>query len=273
MDINIIKKGISRRLSGIGVHAKDFSVSSIEIESSNEKIEGYDGYLETGVSYGSRTILVPFYFQADNMLDFQHKRDDLFGVVMSKEPFHIQEIRRPEMMKYQFTDPMDIVATQADNHEVSTKRYKVRLKNMFEIEQSLKYGEGELLFTTIDNPFAESVNVMSRVFKTDNFVFHNGGNIPIDMRTQNETEITFQGASNNLSIKNITTGDEWTYTGSTTVDDAIKLKGVRSLKNDVSVFKDTNKRLISFAAGNNKFEIGGATGEFTLGISTRFYFL
>ena len=273
MDINIIKKGISRRLSGIGVYAKDFSVSSIEIESSNEKVEGYDGYLETGVSFGSRTISVPFYFRANDMIDFQHKRDELFGVVMSKEPFHIQEIRRPEIMSYPFTDQAGTVVVKADDHEVSVKRYKVRLKNVFEIEQTLRYGEGELLFTTIDQPFAESVNVMSRVFKANSFVFPNGGNLPINMRTQNETEIIFSGASDGLSIMNVSTGDIWTLNTPTVEGDVVVLKGVQSHRNEHSVFKDTNKRLIGFGVGNNEFEITGTIGDFTLEIKTRFYFL
>lgn len=119
---------------------------------------------------------------------------------------------------------------------------------------------------------AESVNIISRSYDEDEFTFKNEGNCKIDMSKQTETEIIFRGVSNNLIITNHTTGDAWKYNGSTAASDTILLKGVRSLKNGQSIFGQTNRKLISFAPGNNKIEISGANG-FELTISTRFYFL
>jgi hypothetical protein len=120
---------------------------------------------------------------------------------------------------------------------------------------------------------AETINVLEKTFITSTFRFENEGNVLIDPRSHFETEIMFKGASSNLRIRNLTTGDEWSWNGSTLANDVILLKGVRSLKNSVSVFKHTNKKLITLAPGWNDFEIIGATGGFELNIRSRFYFL
>jgi hypothetical protein len=72
--------------------------------------------------------------------------------------------------------------------------------------------------------------------------------------------ITFAGASTNLAIANTTTGDTWSYTGTTAAGDTLKLDGVRMLKNGVvSVFGATNRKLITLAPGWNNFTVTGAT--------------
>jgi hypothetical protein len=83
--------------------------------------------------------------------------------------------------------------------------------------------------------------------------------------------ITFTGASTNLQIKNLTTGDVWAYTGTTTASNTIKLDGIRSLKNNTSIFANTNHQVITLAPGYNDFQIVGATGSFTISFSFRFY--
>lgn len=120
---------------------------------------------------------------------------------------------------------------------------------------------------------AETRNVVNKKFNSSIFPFKNEGNQVIDPRKQNETEITFKGASTNLSITNHTTGDEWKYNGATSPSDIIQLKGVQSFKNATSIFGRTNKKLLTIAVGNNEFTVSGASGDFELTISTRFYFL
>lgn len=105
-----------------------------------------------------------------------------------------------------------------------------------------------------------------------NFSFHNIGDEVIDLRAQSETEIEFNGVSNGLTIRNKTTGDTWSYSGSTTANDIVLLKGIRSTKNGESIFKDTNKKILTFAPGWNDIEVSGAT-DFALTLRTRFYYI
>ena len=58
--------------------------------------------------------------------------------------------------------------------------------------------------------------------------------------------------------ENKTTGDVWQYMGTSNLNDEIVLEGIRSTKNGLSIFRDTNKRLITIAPGWNEFEIKGA---------------
>jgi hypothetical protein len=61
------------------------------------------------------------------------------------------------------------------------------------------------------------------------------------------------------------------YTGITGVNDTITLDGIRSLINGVSVFRQTNKKVLSIAPGWNDFEITGAS-EFLISFDFRFYY-
>lgn len=120
---------------------------------------------------------------------------------------------------------------------------------------------------------SESVSVLPKKFTTSSFNFKNEGNLLIDPSKHSETEITFKGPSTNLTITNNTTGDVWSYNGTTTSTEIIKLKGVQAFKDDSSIFGQTNKKLLTIAVGNNEFTVSGASGDFEFTISTRFYFL
>lgn len=276
MDIKITKhNGDTFTMESIGVTVKDILVSSPEIITHYEDIEGRHGVIDGAIStLGIRTITVPFYFDAD-LVDYPIIRDLLLGLFVDTKPFYIEELRRQKMLSYEFVGPNDKPRPlgNTENKLFSGKRYPVRLRNRLDIEQAYRCGEGELMLETVETPFGESVNIINRKYIENTFVFRNQGDVPIDMRTQNETEITFKGVSNNLTIKNLTTNEEWKYNASTTANDEIKLVGVRSLKNGQSIFSETNKKLISFGVGNNKLEVSGASEDFDLTISTRFYFL
>lgn len=293
MDINITKGDTSKRLSDIGVNAKDFVVSSIEIEVDKDKLEGRDGYRDNGATFGERTIVVPFYFEAHDLLDVPLLRDDLFRLVLDKRPFYIQEMRRAHRQSYPFVRPDEPAPAIVDNHELFQKRYKVRLANVFEIEQMLNFGEGELVFVTVDSPFAESVGTTQSeltfpaeawqigqglmfdeckyIHSTKFFSIYNAGDITLDPIDYPMT-IGYFGPSNNLEIYNETTGDVWKYTGSSTEGEMITLEGVRSLKNGDSIFPDTNMKLITLAPGWNDFALSGTTGEFLISFDHRFYY-
>jgi len=120
---------------------------------------------------------------------------------------------------------------------------------------------------------AQSINLAKKTFTESNFIYKNEGSVLIDPRKHSETEIVFKGPSTDLSITNKRTGESWSYNGTTSANDVITLKGVRALKNGVSIFKDTNKRILTFESGINEIEALGVDGSFELSIITRFYFL
>src|SRR5699024_413517 len=50
-----------------------------------------------------------------------------------------------------------------ENKYIGGKRYKVRIANVIELDQSLTFGEGELEFETTELPFAESIGTSSDI--------------------------------------------------------------------------------------------------------------
>lgn len=195
-----------------------------------------------------RNITARFYSKSDDYIDSLLSRDMLYEIL---------------------SDGSEIYVSEEKN---TGKRWKVHVDGWTPERANLRVKHFEIPMRAISGT-AESVNIIKRKYDTKTFTFKNEGNVPINMRRQSETTIIFKGASNGLTIKNLTTSDIWKYNGLTTENDEIKLIGVRSLKNGQSIFGDTNHKMIDFAPGINKFEISGTIGDFELNITTRFYFL
>lgn len=235
-------------LEALGIITRDFVVSAPSVDTQYEQIDGRHGAVEVDTTYGPRNLRGSFYVKAEGYDDYASRRDEVFEIFSGLKPFYITETR------------------------TEGKRWLVRTNGSFTPEQEWRYGKFEVDFVSA-SPFAETVNVVSRTFTESAFRFRNDGNAAIDPRAQDVTEITVKGASNKLTITNVTTGDSWRYNGTTADGDTITLKGVKSLKNGSSIFGATNKRLITLAPGNNEFTISGTIGPFEVTISTRFYFL
>ena len=65
MDVQITRmNGQTMKLSDINVQVQDFRVGSIEMRPTYINVEGANGRISTGSTYGVRTITVTFYFKA-----------------------------------------------------------------------------------------------------------------------------------------------------------------------------------------------------------------
>src|SRR5690625_2076328 len=237
-------------LDELGIRTRDFIVHSPSYNHDFEEIPGMDGVVDLGTTVGARTITCLFRFIADNWIDFGEKRDEVFDLFESKEPFYLIEKRN------------------------LFKRWLVKVADSYEIPQRNVFGNFEINFVAIKG-YAESIGTttMASTFEymdlpvtyTDykdiyatKFKIYNPGQ-PIDPRNINHfLKITYKGNSENLRIRNLTTGDEWAYNGVSNPEDEIVLEGIRSTKNGLSIFRQTNKRLITLAPGWNEFEILGA---------------
>lgn len=249
----IIERLDGRRyvLEDLKIFTRDFIVSSPEYDHTFEKIDGMDGLIDLGTTINATDLYGIFYLESDSIDKYTDKRDEVFNLFESTDPFYITDTRQPY------------------------KRWLVKIEGTFDIEQVLKYGLFEIDFTSIKG-CAESIGTttMASTFEhledlpvtyTDytniyatKFKIYNPGKM-IDPRNINHyLKIMYKGNSENLRIKNLTTGDEWVYNGSSNLDDEIVLEGIRSTKNGLSIFRQTNKRLITLAHGWNEFEIRGA---------------
>jgi hypothetical protein len=261
--------GAIYNLEDYGITTRDLAISSPGSRSYSEVIEGRHGAVGLGIDFDVRRINASFYMKAVDYDDYALLRDEVFRIFRNDEVFYVIESRNPG------------------------RRWLVRIETPFIIDQQGLYGFFDVEFIA-DNPFAESIGTTldpltfdtdlwqigqgltiddkTYQFTTSTFQVYNAGDIAVDPRVFPLT-ITFTGASTNLAITNVTTGEVWEYTGTTQAGDVIKLDGKRSTKNGLSVFRDTNRTVIKIAQGWNDFTITGASGTFTISYDFRFYYL
>lgn len=255
-------------LDEIGIETRDFNPSAPSPKHSSEEMEGSHGAIDLGTVYGPRKINCSFYLKAADMWDYALFRDEVFNIFDSEQAFYIIDKRNPG------------------------KRWLVKCSSDYEVDQKRIYGFFDIQFIAF-MPFAESIGTtqdsftfdselwqigqglvaedVSYIHSTSSFRIHNAGNVSVDPR-RFPLLITFTGASTNLKIQNKTTGDEWSYTGTTNTNDIIRLDRIRSTKNSLSIFRDTNHKAISIKPGWNDFEITGATSPFSISFDFRFYY-
>lgn len=231
-----------------GIWVEDVKIPAVVPEHYSESVEDMDGSVYFSTYLKERPITAFLQFEISDGTSITTYNRHLSGLFNPREQYYLVMDEDPSI------------------------RYGVRISNGYEIDElSWEDGKFEIEFIMF-NPLRESINLVKKSFTISSFNFKNGGNQLIDMTKQAETEITFKGSSTNLTITNKTTGDVWKYNGNTTSLEIIKLKGVQAFKGSLSIFGQTNKKLITLAVGNNEFEVTGAT-DFELNISTRFYFL
>jgi phage-related protein len=250
-------------------------VNGLDIESPTpihyrEKIEGRSGYIDLGTEYDGRKIQARVTMIAVDNIDFPLLRDEVFRIFDSREPFYLLPYESPG------------------------KRILVKYDSPYLMARKANTGEFQLTFSSAGAYF-ESIGTTLDPFTFDSEMWQTGQGLTLDetMYTHSNSTfqiynaadgvtidprnipllITFKGASTNLQIKNLTTGDTWSYTGTTTASDTIKLDGIRSLKNNASIFGYTNRKLITLAPGYNDFELTGTSGSFTVSFDFRFYSL
>lgn len=247
MDITVTKNnGDVFSFSEFGVKTLDLVVSSLSPRNLREEVEGSHGFVDLETTYDGRTLLGSFILEAPSTEEYSPARNKVFKLLNSLEPFYLEDSREPD------------------------RKWLVKVNNPFSFDQVLKYGFFEVEFLS-PSPYAESINQVAHIH-TDNFTFNNIGDVEIDMVTQQETEIEFRGLSQGLTIRNNTTAQQWRYNGSTNEDDVICLKGIRSTKNGISIFGQTNRQVFKFVPGWNNIEILNAE-DYELTIKTRFYYI
>ena len=300
MDVEITKlDGSKIKLSDIGVKVRDFIVSSIELRPTYADIDGRNGHVDMGADYGSRSIVIPFLFKADDMHGVALKRDDLYDLIAGHEPFYVREMRRikhhPGHVYEDKSDEREYKAHDYDNYFVGGKRYKVRLAGEINIEQTREYGFGEIALETTDLPFAESIGTTADIdreglsavqakwgagmglFADDGtlkythssrtFRIYNAGNIAINPFDY-ELIIAINNASKGYELRNNTTGDVFKVIDDIAQGELIIDKGTVTV-NGLQALRATNKQFITLAPGWNSFTQNQPRA---VAFDTRFYY-
>lgn len=247
----------------------DFQVHAPSPKHTTDEVEGRNGFVDMGTTYEGRSLSGSFQFYAVDGYDYALQRNEIFKMFYSREPFYLIDTREP------------------------AKRWLVKCDSSFNPEQlTAKAGEMDISFISA-SPFSESIGTTLDPFTFDaelwqigqglttedvqyihhvtSFSIYNAG-LPINPRNT-PLKIKYSGPSANLKIKNTTTGTEWAYMGDSNEGDIILLDGIRSTKNGLSIFRDSNKKLITLDTGWNDFVLTGTSGAFEISFEHRFYYL
>ena len=290
MDVEIVKSnGQKFRLSDYGV-VQDFVVNSIDRSVTRESVDGRKGSVDYGTNIGDRSISVPMIFKARDLHDYAHLRDELFGILDDDEPFYIREMRRKDYLQYEFVDfgQSPTWSNGVENEYVNGKQYKVRLDSSISPEQWDDKPNGDITieFVTSGLPFAESIYTTLELhdsgydataekyglvdniddekvqyrFTSNNFTVYNAGNVTVEPESMDINIIIAGCNGNKITIHNKTTGDKLEINVLMS-GHLVTQRGMVVTVGGVNRFRDTNRRFISLAPGDNVFEISGATFE------------
>lgn len=271
MDLTIIRKdGTQYLLSELGIKTLDFIIDAPKPRHHFQVIDNRDGVIDLGTSYEGRTMKAKLYLMAFDTTDWPLLRNDLFKLFDSREAFYIVDSREPG------------------------KRWEVKTDQFTPEQLTDTRGKVEIPFTST-RAYAQSIGTTTDPLTFDAEIWQTGGGLVLDETHYTHTvasfsiynagdgvtidprftplKITYTGPSALLEIKNLTTGDHWTYNGGTQAADKITLEGVRSTKNGLSIFGNTNRKLITLAPGFNDFQLIGTQSGFSIAFEFRFYTL
>lgn len=257
MTLILIKQdGTRYNLQELGIRVVEFEPESLNVQNTVQDIAG-SGYIVTDASYGPRYINCELQIQGQDLTDYALFRAEVFALFTNLELFYVIDTKVP------------------------SRRWYVRSDSSFSLGRKNKRGNYGLKWLCV-NKYAESIATTSSVkewdadvwawdgtiswdedlqytFSSNDFTVKNLGNAPIDPR-ENELEIIIKAtAASYLQITNNTTGETYRFNGPLSATDTLVIKGVRTLKNGVSAFRNTNFKLLTLAVGNNHFTVTGGT--------------
>lgn len=254
----------------LGIRVKDFIVESPAPITQTSMIDGMDGHLDLGTTYEGRNLYASLRVFAPEIYEFALIRNDLFRILDSREEFYLISAEEPK------------------------KRWRVKYDSPFNLaRRSLLFADLDIAFKS-PSAYSESIGSLLDPYTFDVELWQFGMNIPmVDFAYKHNTrsfsiwnlgdkvidprhdmlQIFYKGASRDLKITNQTTGDTWQHFGSSQAGDTITLDGVFTRKNGVSVFNNTNRKLIRLAPGENIFTLTGTSGAFEIAFDFRFLYL
>lgn len=263
--------GETINLDELGIRTKDFIIGSPAPEHNTDKVLDLPGVVDLGSTLGSRIITCVFKFHSIDYIDFGFIRDEIFRLFKGVEPFYLIEKRNPG------------------------KRWLVKTADAYSIPQTFVYGDFEVGFNAFSG-MAESLGKsldpqtfdaelwqigqgllledIEYDFSADTFEVYNAGDETVDPRNHNmEIMIAVKAAAASfIEIINKTTDETYRYEGKLTKNDTLRLDGIRSTKNSLSVFRDTNRKLITLAPGFNEFQVKGTSSIESIAFDFRYYY-
>ncbi|TYS68654.1 phage tail family protein [Sutcliffiella horikoshii] len=263
-NFKVIYEDVEYDLSENDMIVNYLRISSPSPVHTRDTVPGAHGYIDMGTQYEGRQMEGKITIKAKDYLEYPIKRNKVFQIFFSRKPFYLirdQEPGRKWLVKVDSAFNIPQIAL--------TGEFTFTLSSPSAFSQSL----GSTLEAYIFNyDYGQGLSVDDYIHSTSSFSIYNAGDELINPR-QMKLVIKFQGASTNLKIKNLTTNEEWTYTGSSNVGDVIELNGILASKNELSIVPDTNFKAITLEPGWNEFLLTGTSDPFEISFDFHYQFL
>lgn len=257
-------------LSKYKLKGLSFRPSSLSPEHTTDKVPGRPGVVRNGVDLGARKCEVDFLLEGRNFNLHSLYRSKLFDLFDPTRPVYVVQ------------------------EEQLGKRWLVVVSSEWTPERiNPSVSKFTVPFETYDLPYAESLNnstIPQRfdrpwwqagmgllaentpyIFNTSSFRVHNPGNVVVNP-FYCEMEIIIQASCDSyIELINETTGDKWRYDGALTTNDTVRL-GFKAKKNNLSIYRSTNREVITLNPGWNNFKVNGTSSIQNIEFAFRFYY-
>lgn len=253
----------------IGILVRDFYPDSPSPDTQIATLPGVDGHIDLGTRYEGRVLRASLYVTGINNYHYAMVRHQIFQIFDSREEFYLicsEESRKRWRVKCDASFSVNRIAGPLGELEIGFISASSYAESLGTLKNKFTFAEDVWAFG-LNMPFDE----LHYSHATRRFDIWNLGDAVVDGR-KHYLAITYKGASNNLTIRNSTTGDEWNYNGTTNTSDTILLDGVFSRKNGSSIFGQTNRKPLLFARGKNEITLTGTSGAFQIDFDFKFLF-
>ena len=246
-----------------GVKPLDIFVSSVNKRRLTEEFEGRSGTLNYGYDYGERSVDLSLWLEAHDTIDYRLIRNELYAFFDTHDVFYVEETRVPSRVLKVTIDESYIPERINQKHS----SVEISCRTLDSVFWESKYTTLELhdsgysataeKYGLVDNIDDEKVKYR---FTENNFTVYNAGNVTVEPESM-YLELLFYYCTipdGKMTVKNLTTGDVLEINS---VENRMHIKqsGMNLTIGAVQRFRDTNRRFISLAPGDNQFEITGAT--------------
>lgn len=243
----------------VGVRPLDLLVSSIEKERKEQQIDGVPGVVDYGFNYKGREVKMNFMTEHyHDTFDHRLQRDEVYNLFDSYPFLYVSDDTVPSRVLKITIDGS--FTPERYGYWYSTFEVDARITGL--PFRQTKYTTQEIEkdgFNAIVEKYgmADGINVdyPKYRFNTNTFTVWNGGNVTVDPRNmQLDIRVWNSTSSGNAIIENLTTGDKFVMYREHTKS-FINLFGTKILLGNTNWLRESNRKFISLAPGENKIKI------------------
>ena len=288
LDVEINKNGqnylvSNNSITGTSLEVLSFMSSGIKKRSGSGTSEGRPGRINYYSEDDYRTITMTVEATAEDMQDIAHLRDavnELFDGEMFIREMRVKDIKVEYERPGERTGELQLEAPEY----VNGKQIKVAKVNSIEIDDTTLKSVFMVEFETTDLPYFESIYTTLELhdsgyahsaekyglvdniddekvqyrFTSNNFTVYNAGNVTVEPESMLLHIFVASTTGDSITIKNNTTDEVFTLNRKMNARH-IQINGMVVTDGTTQVFRDTNKRFISLAPGDNSITVTGAT--------------